>query len=156
MNRSRRFQANVNAVSGPQLPLILVEIHHPQLAEPVRVVNDTQDLVSNGQVYSACTFEIRLPDDFDRRSPRAQLSVDNVGRELTQWLEASNGGAGATCRLLQVLREAPDVFEMDVTMDLTHLSVEQLTVSGELGFNDVFDLPAVAIQYRPETAPCLF
>lgn len=156
MTRSRKWQQQTNATGGEQGAVILLEICHPMLEAPVRIIGDTQDLVSNGNTYTACAFQLTLPDDVDQRYPRAQLSIDNIGEELTQWLEASGGGDGATCRIMQVLREDPNHLEADITLDMTSLHLDHLVVTADLGFEDVLDLPAVAVAYRPEITPELF
>jgi len=152
---SRSLQAAVNATSG-EAPRVLLEITHPGLAQPVRVVNDTQDLTSGGHLFVGLGFRITLPDDQEGRLPSAQLAVDNVGRELVQWLEVSNGGAGAQCRLMQVMRSAPDTIEWEITMELSHIVVTTPEVSGTLGFEDLLNRPGCAMRYDPTTAPGLF
>lgn len=137
-------------------PLYLLEIEHAQLATPIRIVNDTQDIVSNGDTYTAFAFRVSLPDDIDKQLPRARLSVDNVGRELVQWLDASAGGKGATVRVMQVMRDAPDLIEFEITLDLLNVSQTAAEVSAELGFDDTLNLAGLPISYRPDIAPGLF
>ena len=97
-----RRQLHTTASDDP--PLVLLEITHPNLSTPVRVVGDTQDLVSNGVTFVAMGFRVRLPDEINGQQPRAELAVDNVGRELMQWIEQSAGGRNAKVRLMQALR----------------------------------------------------
>ncbi len=149
------YKERAGALSGAA-PVYLLEITHSALAQPVRVVNDNQDLVSNGNTYTAIAFRISLPDDLAGQIPRARLSIDNVGRELTQWLDASSGGRGAQVRLMQVMRDTPDVIEYDVTLDLLNVRQTPLEISGELGFQNVLNLAASAISYRPDNTPALF
>lgn len=153
---SQHAREQLNATSAADIMLVLLEIRHPLLAVPVRVVNDMQNIVVAGNEFIACAFNITLPDDSDNQLPEAQLEIDNIGRELTQWLEQSGGGAGATCRIMQVMRATPDLIEFDITMDLTGLAMDQSTVSGKLCFTDLLNQPAVTVYYRPETAPALF
>lgn len=153
---SDAFKANINAVAETEAPLVLLEITHPGLAEPVRVVNDNQDIVSRGFRFVALAFQIVLPDDLEEGLPKATLAVDNVGRELTQWIEESRGGAGATVRIMQVLRSQPDVIEWDVTLDLSNVRMDAATVQGTLSYEDLLNRPAVTLFYRPETAPGVF
>lgn len=80
--------------------LVALEITHPDLSVPIRVVADTQNIVIEGHEFIACAFKLTKPDDVDQQLPHAELSVDNIGRELTQWLEYSNGGKGAMCRII--------------------------------------------------------
>lgn len=155
-NYSRPYKEMINATGAGEAPLTLLEITHPDLASPVRVVNDVQDLVSNGNTFTALAFRVTLPDDLDSGQPRAQLAVDNVGRDLTSWIEASAGAAGAAVRLMQVRRSAPNTIEWEVTLDLNNVSMNMLEVSGELGFDDLLNLPGIALTYRPDVAPGLY
>lgn len=152
---SRSAQTKINRTSG-ELPLVLLQIDHSALGSPIRVVCDTDDITTAGNLYVAFPFMIAMPDDFDQRLPKASLTIDNVGRELTSWLEASGGGRGATCTIRLVMRAAPDVIEYEIVMDLTNLAIDWQKVSGQLGFEDLLNRPAVQLQIRQDTAPGLF
>jgi hypothetical protein len=151
---SRSAQLAINSTAG-ELPLVLLEINHSVLSEPIRVVNDQLEITSNGNLYVAYPFAISLPDDAERL-PKATLTIDNIGRELTTWLEASGGGRGATCTIRLVMRAAPDVIEYEITMELTNLAIDWQKVTGQLGFEDLLNRPAVQLQIRQDTAPGLF
>lgn len=173
MEFSIQARRNLLATSAEEPNLVALEIYHKDLPEPIRVVNDVQPLWIDGHKFEATAFEIILPDSKDQQVPQARLSVDNVGRELTQWLEISRGGAGAKCRILLVLRSQTDgyaddyfaedyvygdepVIEFDITMDLTDLSITVQRVTGLLGFQNTLHRPAVAFVYDPKTAPGLY
>lgn len=153
---SQHAREQLNATSADDILLVLLEIQHPQLAVPVRVVNDTQGIVSCGNEFLACAFDIALPDDTDNKLPQARLEIDNIGRELTQWLEQSGGGVGATCRVMQVMRATPDLIELDLTLDMTGISMDRAKVSATLGYADLLNQPAITVYYTPATAPALF
>lgn len=136
--------------------LLLLEITHPDLAVPARVVNDVENITVRGNEFIACAFSLTLPDDVDQQTPTAKLSVDNIGRELTQWLEYSNGGKGAKCRIMAVMRSTPDILEMNTSMDLSGISINNLTVDGALGYKNTLMQPAVAVRYDPKTAPGIY
>lgn len=153
---SQNGRRKLLATSADENLLILAEITHPDLAVPVRVVRDTQDLVARGVNYQACPFELTLPDDVEGQVPQASIQVDNVGRELTQWLEYSRGGQGARCRLIAVYRSDPDVFEMDITLDLTGLKIDNQKVSGNLGFVNTLGQTAVPSVFTPQSTPGLW
>ena len=155
-NYTAGFRSTINSTGAKEAPLLLLEISHPGLTTPIRVVNDMQDLVSNALTYTALPFRARLPDDLEQGLPRAELSVDNIGKELVQWLEASGGGQGASCRMMQVMRSAPNVIEFEITLDLTNLHMSATEVSGTLGFENLLDRPACTWVYKPEVAPGLF
>lgn len=153
---SSAYKSTLAAVSAPEAPLILLEISHPSLTQPVRVVNDMQDLVSNGNTFVGAPFRCSLPNDTENQLPKAKLSVDNVGRDLMYWIETSGGGQGSTVHFMQVMRSRPNQVEWDITMDLFNIEVTMAEVNAELGFQNVFVRPAIHINYRPDNSPGIF
>lgn len=155
-----RFTAStnkkINSVSNDELPLLLLEITQVDLPAPVRVVQDNVDIVFEGNVYTALGFEATLPDDIANKLPRANIRIDNVGRELVGPIESSGGAQGAICRMIQIMRSDPATVEWEITMDLSNLSIDMLQVTGELSFDDLLNKPGVTKVYRPSVAPGLF
>lgn len=154
--RSAAWHRAVNATSAKESPLVLLEIDHPQFSAPVRVVADTQDLVSNGDTYVASGIRSSLPDDREGQMPRAKLVFDNVDRQIGELLEGSGGGEGATVRLMEVLRSAPNVIEWEATLNLKNVELAGMEVVADIGYEDILNRPAVALTYRPDVAPGLF
>lgn len=154
--KSSRFVQNAQALSAPEAPLMLITIRHALLANPLRFVNDNQDVVSNGHNYVAARFSVTLPDDQDRQTPRATVSIGNVSRVLSPFFERTHGARGALMTLTQILRSNPDFIEDEVTLDLRNVVVTPLVLSGQLGFDDILNKPGTPYTYRPETAPGLF
>lgn len=152
LNARRQLHGTVSA----DPPLLLLEITHAGLPDPVRVVGDTQDITSGGHLYVAMGFRLRLPDDVQGQQPRAELAVDNIGRELMQWIESSAGGRNARVRMMQVLRSTPDNVEWEISMQLSNIRATAAEVSGELGFPRLLDVPAVQVRADPQTMPGIF
>lgn len=155
MPHSAHFRERTAAAGGEE-PLYLLEITHAQLSEPIRVVRDTEDLVSNGELFQKCWFEVVWPEDVENRSPRAPLRVDNVGKELTEWLDASAGGRGAQVQVMLVMRDTPDVIEDEALCDLLRVRQDGAFVLGEIGYEDVMNLPGLGVTHRPDVSPGLF
>jgi hypothetical protein len=153
---SAAYKSTLADVSSPEAPLILLEIDHADLTSPVRVVNDTLDITSNGNAFVAMPFRCELPDDFEGQLPKARLAIDNIGRELMVWIETSSGGAGSTCRFMQVMRSRPDTVEWEITMNLYNVRCTMREVSADLGFENLFSRSASALTYRPDIAPGIF
>jgi hypothetical protein len=153
---SAEYKSTLAKVSAEETPLILLEINHPELDAPIRVVNDTQNITSNGIEYIAFPFNCILPDDYENRLPRARLSISNVGRDLMFWLETTDGGNGSTATFKQVMRSRPNQVEWEITMSLFNVTATNLEVSAELGFENLFAKPAISTFYRPETSKGLF
>lgn len=156
MTYTTKAKRNLHATSAEEPLLELIEITHPDLSVPARFVNDTQDITCQGNLFYATAFRLTKPDDVDQQTPQAKLAVDNVGRELTQWLEVSNGGKGAKCRIMAVLRSEPNTLQFDMTLDLTGLTINNFEVAGMLGFQNTLMQPAVTVRYDPLTAPGLY
>ena len=150
------YKSTLAQVSAPETPFIMLEIDHPDLVEPIRIINDTQELTSNGELYIGCPFRCVLPDDFENQLPKARLAVDNIGRELMYWIETTSGGNGSTVKFMQVMRSRPDQIEWEIVLSLYNVNVNMQEVAGELGFENLFSKPAINVQYRPTTCPSIF
>lgn len=153
---SAQYKSTLAKVSAEEAPLILLEINHVALTQPVRVVNDMQDLTSNGNLFIACPFRYVLPDDFENQLPKAKLAVDNVGRDLMHWIETTSGGQNSTVKMMSVMRSRPDLIEWSSTMNLYNVQATMKEITAELGFDNMFAKPAVALQYRPDNTPGIF
>lgn len=153
---SSNFKSTLAEVNSPETPLILLEINHEDLEQPVLVVNDTVDVTSNGSLYVGFPFQCVLPDDFESQLPKARLSITNIGRELMYWIETTSGGQGSTCTFKQILRSNPNVIEWQITMNLYNVQVTMNDISAELGFENLFSKPAISRQYRPSNSSGLF
>ena len=141
------------ALAMQQAPL---RLQHPAIAVPVRVVNDTRNRSIEGAEYVALRFDARLADDVDGQAPQAELAIDNVGRELTQWIEAAGGGIGATVRIMLVLDIADAPVEWEVTLDVASMAVDAERVTARLGFDPLLGRAAVTLRHDPQTSPGLF
>ncbi|MDJ0952490.1 MAG: DUF1833 family protein [Acidimicrobiia bacterium] len=89
--------------------LVLLEISHPDLMNPIRVVNNNEDVTSNMNVYTAFPFMIQLPDDQEGREPRAELRIDNVSRMLID--EIRSLSTPPTITISVILASSPNVIE---------------------------------------------
>lgn len=136
--------------------LLLVELSAPSFGAALRLANDTDDWVSNGQTYIGFPFRFTLPDDVSGQSPRAQLVVDNVGRSLTEDLEGLQPNEVVTARVLVTDRHAPDIIEHTLVLPLTRVTVTQATVTADCGVDYIMRQQAVRLRANPFTLPGIF
>ena len=153
---SERFARSLRESASAERLVTALEISHPAVAAPVRVVNDTEDRVIEGERYIALRFDAGLADDVDGQAPQAVIAIDNVGRELTQWIEAAGGGAGATVRVIQVLAVDDPPIEWELTMDLAGVQLDAERITARLGFDPLLGRAAVTLRHDPQTSPGLF
>lgn len=150
------MKANLVQVSSCQIPIVLLEIRNEASPDVIYLAQDSEDVYSNGQVYSACYFEVSLPDDKESQIPRAAIAVPNIGRELTRWFEQLQGAPKTKVTFKIIQKHDPDTIELEYKMDLVNIVLTNKRVTGNLSYRDTLNKDAVPIQYRPETAPGLF
>lgn len=73
----------LNRQESSELMLVFLQISHPELATPVRVVSDPRDFVLDGNTYNGFTFDIQLLSD-DDNAPYAELAVQNVNKLISE------------------------------------------------------------------------
>lgn len=135
--------------------LVLVTIAHASI-QTARVVNDTRDWDIGGQTFVGLPFRFRLPQDAPGEAPRAQLEIDNVGRELTTELEKLPPGAALQCTIQLVSRATPTVVDFEFVSQLTNISASASIVTATVGNDDALRAPVVKWRYDPSTTPGLF
>jgi len=153
---SKKMKANMTVLSGGEHPIALIEIRHPLLANPIRLANSRNDIQSQGETYIACAFQITLPDEQDQNLPRAVLSITNIGRKLSYWVERTIGAKDAQVRIIVIQKSCPDDHEWSIDMDMINVSMTIETIETQLGFDDLLNKPAVPVIYNTEKAPGLF
>lgn len=153
---SAAYKSTVSSVSAPEAPLVLLEITHPTLTSPIRVVNDTQDITCNGDLYIGYPFRFIPPDDFENQSPKATLAIDNVGKDLMYWIETSGGGSGSLIKIMSIMRSQPDLIEWDITLELSNVRASMAEISADLGYENLYSKSAISKKYRPDNSPGLF
>ena len=156
MPETQRYRRAIRASAPADTLLTALELRHPAISTPVRVVNDTQERTIDGQDYVALRFGARFADDVEGQVPRAELVVDNVGRALMQWIERAEGGVGATVRVMQVLAIPDATPEWEMTLDVASVRADQERVVVGLGFDPLLGRSAVAMRHDPQTSPGLF
>lgn len=136
--------------------LMLLTITGDGLDDTIRLVSDTRDCTSRGQVYLGLPFKWALPQEAAGEVGRAQVQIDNVGRELTAELERLPPGSELLATLEVVCRATPDVVDMSFTAPMSSVQAGVLTITATVGEGDLMRLPAVDVRFDPFTAPGLF
>ena len=152
---SQAAKQAVNAQETDEVFLLLLTLDHADLAQPIRVVNNTENVVSRGDTYVAYPFEIALPDEDPESVARVTLRIDNVDRQIVQSLRAIQ--APLSVALEVVMASAPDTVEAGpFNMTLVAAEYDALTITGELAFEDVLNEPFPGASYIPSEYPGLF
>lgn len=156
MSYSDEFKINVNKLNSDESILALLEITHPFLTVPLRLVNDNRDFLFNGNNYLAMPFTTRKQNDVQGELPKVTLTVSNVGRSLVKWIDSSGGGRGATLSVILARRSAPTVQEERIFFEIETVSINTETINLNLIIQNNFTKRAVKRIYDIVNAPGLF
>ena len=163
--RIRSHEINAIAVARAETfgltgrrPVYALEISHPDVTDNIRVVNDTEAIMIEGEFYNPVEFRERLPQDKEHEIRRAEIEIDNVGRHLITWVERSKGGRGATMRVMQIVKVggvAEIVWEIP-SFDVGNSYVDNQVFRLRLVDESVTQAPAVKLRHDPHESPGLF
>ena len=92
--------------------LFLLTLDHDDLASPIRVVNNVENITSNGNVYTAFPFELILPQDDGDTLPQVIISLSNVDLSLVDEIRGLTGALTVTLEI--VLASSPNTIEMSI------------------------------------------
>lgn len=109
MALSNAFKTAAFAQETDDVFLVLLTIAHADISPSIRVVNDNQNITSNSNLFTAFPFDILLPDSKEESVPRAQLSIDNVSREIQQHIRSITTPPTVAIEIIRA--EAPDTIE---------------------------------------------
>ena len=152
---SERARRAINAQETEEVFLLLLTIDHSSLAEPLRFVNNTTDIVSRGHKFYHYPFNMDLPLDSDEELPRVSIDIDNVDREIVLTLRQLEGRPTVTCEV--VLASQPSVVEAGpFEFELVDAPWNHVKVTGNLSFEPILDEPFPADSFTPNLFPGLF
>jgi len=120
-----------------------------------RVARNNENVLSNGNTFSAYPFAVFLPDERDDRPPEMNFAIDNVNRSITDALRAAP--TAPVVRLEVVLATSPDTREYGpVDLTLRNVAFDGQLVTGTLTFEDVLNEQYPGYTFNPVDFPALF
>lgn len=105
---------------GNNVYVNLLEIKHSTITT-IRICDNTEDVISGGNSYTAYPFRIQLVDDREGEFPRPSIEIDNIDGTIMQALRSIL--TKATITHSAVLFNTPDVPEIG-PIDYTLVEVE--------------------------------
>lgn len=160
LNAALRYAMMQEDAAGV-IPLVLLEITHPTLSDPIRLVNDTvselglTDIVHGGQLYAAYPFDIILPGEDDEAPVSARLSVDNIDRSVVGIARLPNPAPEVIIKIINKAQpdDTPAIFGPFVFDAPTYT---EFTVETDLIIKtdtlDAYPWP----KYGPDNCPALY
>ena len=136
-NISPTAKQKMNDVHSDAVFLWLLTLQNQDIA-PIFVVNNNENITSNGQEFIAYPFELVLFDSDGDKLPTMRLSIDNVDRDFLELIIGTTSEITVTADLIEASQ--PDVIEMSVEgMSLQHVNATANTISGTLVIQNILN-----------------
>lgn len=145
--------ASMHAEQTDEVWLVLLTISNPGMTT-IRVVNNTEDIVSRGNTYIGFPFEIELPGQDPDSPSSARLRIDNVDKRIVEAVRTITTPPEVTIEV--ILASQPDTVEIaysNLSMRAVEYDVD--SVRGELTFESIYSEP-VTLTITPNRFPGLF
>lgn len=137
--------------------LALLTITHADIST-IRVVNNTEDVVSGGLTYTAFPFSVVLPPETDEGPQSLKVTVSNVSREIVQAARSIAGSANpAQATIHFVAYDDPDTSLLAVTgRKVQNLQYDASFVSFDAALEFFTNEPFPAMTFTPGRFKGLF
>lgn len=176
---SQTFKTAAYAQETGEVLLAIAEITSTELSEPLRFVNNNEDITiptavldelgdpvldefgevvydeSGGFEYLAFPFEIKLPDMNADAPPRGTITICNVDQQIVQAIRSVT--TPLVICLSQVLASTPIITE-DGPYDfkLENIVADVFNITGDLILNSYYDEPYPGDRFTPGQYAGLF
>ncbi len=134
--------------------LTLVTLSHDDFAT-IRLVNNTEDIVSRGDTFTAFPMRIGLPSDDGEKAREVTLDFDNVALDLIK--EIRTVTTPISVKLEMVLASIPDDVQIAFEeLKIQNLSYNKTRVSARLFLDSFLSTEMTSEKYQPIIYPGLF
>lgn len=136
--------------------LVCLKISHDDLASPLRFVNNTEPVTRSDGEYLPAAFEFRLPNDSEDNVPTAEISIDNVDRQIIEAIRGLKKAPQLEVNI--VLASSPNTVEVGpVEFKLKQFRYDAQTISGTLGYEEDFlNQGFPKYKFSPRLTPGIF
>ena len=156
---SERAILDARALTGVD-QIYALEISHSALSESIKIVGDIIEHQIESHTYIPLMFTAEIPQSKEGEIRQATIRIDNVGFELMQFINDTQGGRDAVIRAMMVVSpegtetQSAIIWEVTMNCGVTEITNEYVIVT--LTDEPVFDRPSVLLRHDPSTSPGLF
>lgn len=144
-------QANASSTAGEWFALLTIS--HDDIST-LRYAAAEEDVTSNGNVFTALGFDVRLPGN-SGEPPAAQIVLDNVDLSTITAVRSITDPADIQVDIVR--RSAPDtIVRTYPNLKLLGATIVPETVSLDLGPDPVFEESYPGTEFTPDLFPGLF
>lgn len=142
--------------NSPEVFLVLMTIvTMPETADNIRVVNNSEDIVSRGLTFIAAPFSLSLPDSSDSTFTTAQVEIDNVDTRIWQGVRALD--QASQVKIEVILASEPDTVILTTDgLIMREATATNTKVTGTLLPDSVWQRGFPAHDFDPSQNPGMF
>lgn len=136
--------------------LTLYTLDHPDWDDPIYLVNNTEEIISNGETFIPFPVNITLPVDDGETIRSSKITLDNVSRDLIDVIRATTDNE-ISAKIQMVLASAPDTVEIEIgEMKIVTVQYDEQKISATLTMDDFLNTEVSGEKYTPSLYPGLF
>lgn len=133
--------------------VVLLELNADTFGAPLRLANDTSNHTLDGNEYIALPFGFKLPDHRQGGSARAQLIIDNVGRGITEELEALPPGEVLMAKIMVCPKTDPLEVMYYTYLPITNVSTDMTKAAADCGIDFLLRQKTMKLRFTPYLTP---
>ena len=138
-----------------EVVLLLLTIEEASLDAPIRVVHNTEDIVSRGHTFVAFVFSIELPVESGDAPRAVRIQIDAVDQSIIKAIREAIEQPKVTLEI--VLASHPDTVEAGPFLfRLENVTYTAVSVVGEITFENVERVRSNNHKFTPYLFPDLF
>jgi hypothetical protein len=147
--------AAITAQQTNQVLLLALEIDHADLADPIRIVNNNENVTYDGETYSAFPFELNLPIDSDDRPASMSFTISNIDRSIVELIRSIDTKATVIVRVL--LYGSPCTLESELPeFNMSQVTYDENVVTCEFVLESFTQERFPAGGFYPSAFPGMF
>lgn len=144
--------------------LVLAILEHDDLNSPLRFVDNGEDIMHDGDLYTAVGFEFRGPRESDQGFGMAEMVMANVDQWLTPTIRSLSGSVTVTVKIVTAdsagLAADPPEFEYAEQefqpFEVKQITLDETQVRAELAYNSALNRKFPADTFNAWDFPGLF
>lgn len=124
------FNKAITGLTTQKVILTLITLSHPDWAVPIRMVDNTTPIISNGETFTPYSFTFTAPGTSFEDSDSNQLVVDDIDRVLNALFSSVNSEVDMEVGV--IMADNPDLYEIGpyvLTCPKTKVAGSQITIS---------------------------
>ena len=155
MTLSITARAALAAEDTDEVFVTLLTLDNADFASPVRVCSNSENVISNGNTFVPCPFDLALPDSPEEGPSTASLVIENVSREIIDEIRLT--ATPITVLIEIVLASSPNTIELALPNFLLRaIEANAETISGELLTDDTSNDAWPTDRMDPGRVPGIF